>query len=201
MNRKTVLGSLLFVLLIVLVGYVTVVFKTHNTRSTYHNDEYGFSVQYPDTGWTVLDCSYTGYENFSEVSVRLFDEKTKADCQSKYSQSRISLNVYTAERSRYYERGLNSYEEKEITIDGKIYTQVSGYDVLSDEYGNPPEGSSEKIILTLFPLGEDQVLVARYGQIYHFSNDRPDIPDDTFEQEDYTSIYNDIVQSSRFEKR
>ena len=190
----------LLVLIAVLVCCAVVVVNMNYTKTTYSNSDYGFGIQYPSTGWTLVDCSNIGYDSSSEVNVRLFDETTKADCQSKYNESRISINVYTEEQAHYYERSLNSYEEKEIAINGNIYTQISGYDILSDQYSNPPEGSAEKTIQTLFPLGNDQILVVRYGQTYHFSSNRPDMPDGTFEQKDYTPVYNDVVQSFRLEE-
>ena len=196
MNKKTLFISL--ALLAVVLGVAVVVVNMDNAKITYHNDEYSFSIEYPSTGWTVLDCSHSKYAGSPEVGVFIFDETEEPSCEAR--GGRITLSLYTEAQSHYYEKW-NDYEETEVTINGNTYTHVNGYNIMSDTYQNPPDGTSIKIMHTYFPTGDDHILVAAYGQTYHFSNNQPDIPDGTFEQEDYTDVYNDMVQSFRFDER
>ena len=168
-----------------------------NDQQKYHNNDYSFEIKYPKN-WHLYDCSDSYFSVDGQSLMVFLSSNENINCGTRWQQRRVDITISKKEELFRYAKN-ETYEEKEISVnDLSVKQHLVNHEILDDEGRRMKIRPIMRRIITFIPF-EDKFIILSYNEIYQFLGDLSNKPEDLIPQENFESIYDEIVDSFKFD--
>jgi hypothetical protein len=160
----------------------------------YQNGNYKFNIKFP-ASWFLYNCLNDFWGVEPKLNVHISNNKID-DCNT--PGGRINI-IISKDKDFYKYKSYDHYVEKEIVVGNIKANRITGYyEKKGDEGETLRPRPLINVALTIIPY-EDKYIILSYSELYKFIGDTSKGTSGFRIEENFESVYNDIVSSFEFQ--